>query len=255
VAQGPEEERTQIGTFGDIKIETADLNEPDKRRVMVLSKNQSPFLLIFENPSGLVEEFGVMNGRYGNVAHAQMNSQGISGFGVFGNSVNGRERMGVLFMKASTKTPGRWQSVKYAPTTEPGKEGYYRVTGEVYDDIDFNGPFDAKRVYNSESELVSMSLHLYGQWQEILRINADSLFLKVGKCYPDKGTAFSTQGEQRTHYRFQPGAGWQIEKIDRAGVGWPPDPNDPMNRGQRRDDITRIKSEQDEMWMRLPEAK
>jgi hypothetical protein len=255
--RSPEEETTQIGAFADIKIEAIDVNEPTARRVIYLSKNGTTVLELYENPSGAVNRFAVVNGRHGNVGLGELDDAGVSHFSVFGNRLRGQERTAVLFLDASNKTPGQWEPVWYAPTTRREREGktYYNITGEVYDDLDFNGQFDAKRVYNSERQLVGMSLYVYSQWQEILRVNADGLFLQVGKYYRDKGTAFSSQGEQRTHYRFEPGVGWQIEKVDRASVGWPPDPNDPMNRGQRRDDITRIKSEQHGKLMQLPEAK
>ncbi len=129
------------------------------------------------------------------------------------------------------------------------------MVGEAYEDLDFDGQFDAKRVYNAKSEIIAQAIYLDGTWKEILRINDDGLFLKIGKYYADDGTAFSTEGEQRTHYVFKSGAGWKVERTDRASDGWHTDPNDPVGEGQWIDDITRIRKEQKGRLTRLPERK
>jgi hypothetical protein len=246
--------KDQIRAFGDLDVELMDPESPETRKVMLILRKGAPFLLISENQSGEIDGFEVLNGKHGEIARGTVDSNGISLFGVFGNSLNGQERTPLLVFGAS-KTPGQWRDVTYGARKPPKGKDYYPLVGETYEDLDFDGQFDAKRVYNSKSEMVAQAIYLDGLWKEILRVNDDGVFLKIGKYYSDSGTAFFVEGEQRTHYRFVSGVGWAVEDIDRASDGWDTDPADPVGKGEWFDDISRILKEQKGVLSRLPVRK
>jgi hypothetical protein len=238
-------------TFGDVAVNTAALDHPDARRVMSISRNGIPFLMLYENHSGETDRFAIVNGRHGVLALGELAVEGIAAFAVHGNSIEGRPETPVLLLEAS-QAPGQWDTVTYAATKPRQGTDYYPMRGETYDDIDFDGQFDAKRVYNKKHEIVSMSIYLDGACKEICRVNDAGLFLKVGKYYPKQCDAFYTEGELRTHYRFQRGVGWKIHRTDRSSDGWQVDRNHAVDGKTLLDDITRIKAEQRGELTRFP---
>ena len=77
----------------------------------------------------------------------------------------------VLFLKSSDK-PGVWRPATYAPTVaavydEKGTLVRWRAIGETYFDLDFNGQFDAKEIFNDKSVVVSQSIFVKDQWREL----------------------------------------------------------------------------------------
>lgn len=237
--------------FGNATIAVGDIEHPEARRAMVISRNGIPFLMLYENHTGEIDKFAVVNQEHGVIALAELQANGISVFGVHGNPVDGHSSTPVLLMTASD-SPGIWDGVTYAATKPRGNQDYYPMSGEVYDDIDFDGQFDAKRIYNESSEIISMSIYVEGTWKEICRVNESGLFLKVGKYYPKQREAFSTEVEARTHYRFYPGAGWKVDRVEDSEVGWQIDETNAIDGQTRIDDVTKLRTEQQGVLTRFP---
>jgi hypothetical protein len=124
--------------FGDIKIwvEKAPANQEenyDVSEVMYLAKAGKPFLMVDMNKDGKVVSLSLLEG----------------------------EAMRFT-IKASDK-PGKWENGIY------GGGGYGYTTGEGYVDINFDGHFDIKNIFDDTGRKVSRSIYVNGVWQQVDR--------------------------------------------------------------------------------------
>ncbi len=160
----------QPRTFGDIKIwagSPADVGSapnPDVDKILVMEKDDTPFLTIHKNKAGQI------NGLY---------------------LLKSTTKEPVFFM-SPLKKPGKWGRATYSQSTGTGF-----ASGVIFMDIDFDGCFDFKMVLDDNANLVSRSIYLDGQWQQMDRANVDSM-----KAVREK-----------TWYTFDPNTGfWQPEQ-------------------------------------------
>ena len=244
----------QTGTFADLKLGSCDIQHAESPRCLIVAKNGRPLVSLFENHSGEVTRFSVMNGPSEIVAIGELDDQHVSTLAVYGNPAGKKKRTPVLLLDGRD-TSGCWETATYAATQPPGNRDYYPMVGDMYQDIDVDGLFDAKRVYNAKSEVISESIFLEGSWKEICRVTEDGVFLQVGQLRSEDHEAFLTQGEQRTHYVFTPGVGWKIDSTEPSSVKWRIKEGHVINGQTLVDDMTKIRLEQEGVLTRYPERK
>ena len=125
----------------------------------------------------------------------------------------------VLFLKSSDK-PGVWRPATYAPTVaavydEKGTLVRWRAIGETYFDLDFNGQFDAKEIFNDKSVVVSQSIFVKDQWRELGTLDRKE---RIGGFDPETQTADTRErgSKKTTYFDFVGGKGWQ-ERSEKPG--------------------------------------
>jgi hypothetical protein len=202
-------------TFGDLRITTELPARNDSKKAMTIYKGDTPIILIFTNDSNEVDRFAITNGTRGLLALGRLGESRISQFAVYGNEVHGGRRMPVLTMVPSDK-PGVWHKVRYAPASRPvydeGKLTSYRAVGELYEDLDFDGQFDAKQIWDDQSVVVSESIFVNGQWKELGRVDSkERPNQRVGAYDPNSLSAYTRDvgGGKQTDFDFVWGKGWQ----------------------------------------------
>lgn len=209
-------EMLQRNTFGDLQIITEPFTErSDTKDVMIISKGDVPVLILYNSDSNEVDRFAVTNGMNGMVVTGRLTKSGISEFVLYGNAVHEGLRMPVFTVDASDK-PSVWTKVRYTPSVaavyDKGKMVSYRVEGEVYHDIDFDGQFDAKSIYDKDSDgesvVSSESIFIDGQWLELVHREPDGQWKRKGLCEEDKSRAYTVEGEKTVYFDFVWGKGW-----------------------------------------------
>ncbi len=207
-------------TFGDLQI-TAEpfTGRSDAKDVMLISKGDVPILILYNSDSNEVDRFAVANGTDDIVALGRLTKSGISEFVLYGNEVHEGLRMPVFTMDASDK-PGVWDEVRYTATAhavyDQGKCVSYRVVGEVYYDIDFDGQFDAKDIRDKESEVFSESIFIDGQWLELVHREPDGQWRRKGLFEADKSRAYTIEGDDKVYFDFVWGRGWHRRPAEEA---------------------------------------
>ena len=98
------------------------------------------------------------------------------------------ENQHITFTLAASKMTSRWERGLYGGNSKIGEP-----VGEGYVDIDFNGQFDAKHVYNDIGEKLSGHIYIHGNW---LRAVGDLSNVIAGQ----------------TKYTFDPNSGCWHEK-------------------------------------------
>ncbi|MGD2093815.1 MAG: hypothetical protein PVH77_02285 [Phycisphaerales bacterium] len=203
-------------TYADISIDIVDdvnyLGQPDIVEYLRIKKKDYPFIYLFKNPSNKIVKWNIVNGKEGPLAFSKFDKDRISEFSIYGNKVHDKRRMPVFFLRASDK-PGVWQKAMYTPTLkaieEKGKLISYRAIGEWYEDIDFDGQFDAKRIYNEESEIVYEYIFVNGEWLTLDDRDLKEKMTKIGHYSLDRLDAVTFDGKQKTYYDFEIGKGWK----------------------------------------------
>jgi len=209
-----EKEILPKNTFGDLRIVTAPLERSDSKGAMTLRKGDMPIIVIYTNDANEVDRFAIVNGTHGLLALGRVGVSGISEFGVYGNEVHDGRRTPALVMVASDK-PGVWHKVRYAPRApvfDEGKLTYFRAVGEEYDDLDFDGQFDLKSIYDDRSAIISQSIFLKDEWRELGRMDSNGRFNKRrGTFDPNDQSAYIEDVDtgKRTYFDFVWGKGWQ----------------------------------------------
>jgi hypothetical protein len=223
-----EKEILPKNTFGDLRIVTEPVQRSDTKAVMTVYKGDTPIVLIFMNDANEVDRFGVVNGKHGMLALGRLGKSSISEFAVYGNDVHDGGRTPALSMVASDK-PGVWHKVRYAPRVPVFAAGTlisFRSVGEEYDDLDFDGQFDLKSIYDDKSAIISQSILLKGEWRELGRLDSNGRFIKRRGCFDlNDHSAYSDDLDtgKTTYFDFVWGKGWQErpEKPSEAGQGGP----------------------------------
>lgn len=204
-------ELVQTGRFGDLRIVTTALDGNEAKESMIILKGDIPIIHFYRNDSNQVDRFALTNGAHGTVALARLIASGISEFVLHGNEVHDGLRMPVFTMDASDE-PGVWHKVMYTPSVvgvyDKDKLVSYRVVGEVYYDIDFDGQFDTKSVYDRESNVVSESIFIEGKWVELAHRDADGQRRRLGRCETEDLRAYTIEGEKKVYFDFVWGKGW-----------------------------------------------
>ena len=146
-------------TFGDIEIwalkSENNKEDEDPYKTLIMKKTEIPFFYAAQNKDGKVTEIAIVGEN---------------------NSIR-------LSIKSSEETGG-WKTAIYGCT-----KGYTK--GEQYVDIDFDGQFDAKNIFDNQGELLSKWIYSDGIWQKV--------------DYLDDGKAILGQ----TRYVFDANSGWR----------------------------------------------
>ncbi len=127
--------------FGDIKIwvdeptDCENTSELDVSKMMFMAKRGIPFLTVGMNKSGKVAHFSLL-----------------------GES----ERL-ILTMTASAE-PGRWERLIYS-----GKDKNDRIGGEMFIDVNFDGHFDIRHIFDDTGKKVSRYIYIDQDWKKVDR--------------------------------------------------------------------------------------
>jgi hypothetical protein len=142
--------------FGDLKIRTVEENDDKEINCyLVMLKDDKQFFYAQKNKENKVTDVAIVGAN---------------------NSIR-------LSIKSSEETGG-WKTAIYGCT-----KGYTK--GEQYVDIDFDGQFDAKNIFDNQGELLSKWIYSDGIWQKV--------------DYLDDGKAILGQ----TRYVFDANSGWR----------------------------------------------
>jgi len=148
-------------TFGDIEIWALkhENHEEDEKpyKTLIMKKNKTPFFYAAQNKDGKVTEIAIVG-----------------------------ENKSIRLTIKTSKEPGKWEEAIYGCTKD-------YITGEQYIDINFDGQFETKYIFDNIGELISRHIYIDGIWKEI-----ESFKNRV---------AISGQ----TKYVFDPNSGWQKE--------------------------------------------
>jgi len=156
-------------TFGDIKIwagRPTDVGCPPDLNIdeaLVMEKDGVYFLTIHKNKAGQINSLNLVK-----------------------NTTNEP-----IFSMEPLKTAGKWGKATYSR----GK-GTGHPVGDVFMDLDFDGRFDFKMIFDDKGKVVSRSIYLDEAWQEVDHVNVEQMKAAKGK----------------TWYNFDPNIGcWQQE--------------------------------------------
>jgi hypothetical protein len=205
--------------FGDLRIVMEPLEQKDIHGAMAIYKGDRPIIYLFRNDANEVGGYGLTNGKDDILAVGQLSKAGISNFLLYGNKVHDAQRTVVLVMQGADK-PGVWRQVSYGVTVPD--DNRHRFIGDVYVDLDCDGRFDAKEVFDDKSAVVSQSIFVNGEWRELGRLDSNGEFTKRRGTFNEKDLTAYTQGVdggKKIHFDFVPGKGWQerSEKPPEAG--------------------------------------
>ena len=174
-------------TFGDIKVWAGTINVAE---CFKKSEGHGPNSVIFKR----AKEITIAENNNRTIAVARDNDD--FPFLRISQDPNGKtvdvflckDKFTPVFWMEPLNIPNKWGQGTYSDvkfTDEP--------TGVTYTDINFDGCFDCKRVFNGDGKRPSDFISLKGNWQ------------KVDRCYPEKMQA--AIGD--TNYIFDPNSGWQ----------------------------------------------
>jgi hypothetical protein len=122
--------------FGDVKIEafkSTDLQASKGiDKILMITKGESPFLYASKNKSGRVTEVAIL----------------------------GQEKQVRFVMFAADKSETGWANAVYAY----GKNNL--TMGDKYTDINFDGKFDEKEVYNDKGTKLTTYIYINNNWKQ-----------------------------------------------------------------------------------------
>jgi len=161
----PETELTGFPkTYGDIKIWCAEIDDVtvrdghDVSNMMYMAKDNISFLAVDMDKEGKVRSLSLLD-----------------------------EQGDILFTVEASPEPGKWEKAIYA-----GSNGTDHTTGEMYMDINFDGHFDAKHIFDDTGEKVAGYIYIDKKWVEV----------------GERG--FWDDGTEKDGYIFNKDSGWQV---------------------------------------------
>ena len=201
--------------YGDAQFTIVDdINNPDHPEIvdaLVISKDDYPFIFLYKELSGRISYFAITDGR-NKLALSKFQNGRISEFTILGNKVHDDRRMPVFTFDASDK-PGVWNNVMYMPSfkaiVENGKLISFTPNGEKYDDIDFDGQFDAKSFVVEGFKYLSQSIYIDGKWKELGYTDSQGKFHQTGSYIVERFYAFNFEDGRKVEYDFEIGKGWK----------------------------------------------
>jgi hypothetical protein len=151
-------------SFGDIRIwvEKGPANQEenyDVSEAMYMAKTGKPFLMVAMNNVGKVVSLSLLEGE------------------------------SIRFTTTASDKPGKWERGIY------GGGGYGYTTGECYVDINFDGHFDKKNVFDNAGRKVAREIYIDGIWQPVDHVD------------------FQKAVSGQIKYTFNPDYGWRKEKF------------------------------------------
>lgn len=153
-------------TFGEVKVAVADMsndangNSDNISHMMLITRAGTPFLGIDIDGTGRVKAVSVV----------------------------GEEKTVIFTMNAREGLAG-WEKAIYGGRRNAAKH----TVGEMYIDINFDGQFDIKSLFDDNGQKICRYIYLGGTWREVNR-------------YTDKNAVF---GEKL--YIFDPNSGWHLQ--------------------------------------------
>jgi len=122
--------------FGDIKVwvERASANQEENYNIskaMYMAKDGKPFLVVDMNNAGKVVGLSLLEGE------------------------------SIRFTMTASEEPGKWERGIY------GGGGYGYTTGESYVDINFDGHFDVKHIFDNSGRKIASEICVNGTWQQV----------------------------------------------------------------------------------------
>lgn len=158
-----ETEHPRTMTFGNVEVHAFFLGGDDdpEKECLVLQKEGKIFLWAARTIGGEVTEACLTNG----------------------------PKQILLTLKSSSE-PGEWVSAQY------GRRRNGTMRGKIYRDIDFDGRFDARLVYDKHGRLISKEIDRNGMWFTVNRLQE-----REANAGADV-------------YRFQSGLGWRWGRSD-----------------------------------------
>ena len=156
-------------SFGNIKIWVEKVSGRDKEiydfsKGLRLAKDDIPFILINMDKAGKISSLSITN------------------------------RKNLRFTMAASRHPGKWERAIYV-----GYNDANYPTGETYVDINFDGHFDIKHVFDDAGKKVSTYIYINSSW------------IQVNSCdAKEDGITFKAVLGQ-TMYVFDPNSGWHYE--------------------------------------------
>lgn len=209
----------KIIRLGDVSISVDNSVIPDALKDtieegFIFIKDDYPFFSLLKDFSGKIKYFAIADGSNLQIALGYFEDGRISKIVIFGNKVHDNRKMPVFVLTASEKK-GVWKNVRYIPTVkaiyENGKPSNYAIKGELYEDIDFDGQFDVKRIYNEEDEMViiSESIYIDEKWCEVSNSGSNGQTEIFGYCDINNMEAASTDGNKKVYFDFEFGKGWK----------------------------------------------
>lgn len=151
-------------TYGDIKIWCAEIDDVtvrdghDVSNMMYMAKDNISFLAVDMDKEGEVRSLSLLD-----------------------------EQGDILFTVEASPEPGKWEKAIYA-----GSNGTDHTTGEMYMDINFDGHFDAKHIFDDTGEKVAGYIYIDKKW------------VKVGE------RGFWDDGTEKDGYIFNKDSGWKV---------------------------------------------
>jgi len=152
--------------FGDVRIEAFKSTDQQASKgidkILMITKGEVPFFYASENKAGNVTEVAIL----------------------------GQEKQIRFVMFAADKSETGWANAVYAY----GKNNL--TIGDKYTDIDFDGKFDEKEVYNDKGTKLTTYIYIDNNWKQ-----TDSVMdggVKVGGI----------------KYVFDAGAGWRKDDVN-----------------------------------------
>lgn len=218
------------GEFGDITALISELSYPDVNEVlevlMICKGGEYPFMVFIKDNSGSIDKIRITDGMTRELIRIYFENDRISELFLIGNKGQ------PVFTADASKKAGVWHKAQYMPCVKIDKPFGtwvdYMPVGEYYEDIDFDGHFDAKKVYNEKGEIASFYIFIKGRWQEVCHYSFDeleamSLFVndKFQRIKPDDSGYDSKLIEKLSslpasarrirylYYDFEWGKGWK----------------------------------------------
>ena len=109
--------------------------------------------------------------------------------------------------------PGIWKKAFYMPNCKKiiknGELISYAPNGELYEDIEFDGQFDAKCIMNEKNEILSESIYIDGKWLEVNNSGSNGQKRKIGYYDIASMEAFTLEGNEKVYFDFEFGKGWK----------------------------------------------
>lgn len=215
-AKDREESQKEIlpkDVFGDLRIAVAPTKLEGVNGAIAIYKGDRPIIYLYRNEANEIGGYGLTNGQDDILAVGQLSKGGVSNFVLYGNKVHDAQRTVVLVLQASDK-PGIWRQVNYGLTVPDGNR--HRFVGDVYVDLDVDGRFDGKQVFDDKSAIVSESIFINREWRELGRLDSKGQFTKRKGSFKEKDlTAFTEDMDsgKKTYFDFVPGQGWQERSV------------------------------------------
>jgi hypothetical protein len=194
---------------GGVTIRLMDIDEPntpEAKSALGVIQGEVPFLFIYLNGDGEVISYA--GGAPGHKAvHALVGREGLASLMVYGSGGTP-----VIFADPSEEGPG-WNSIRYVETTrESGEDGRlvrYRPVGEMYVDLDGDGQFDFKDVYDDQSARLSQWILIRSNWECLGVFDPPRDWREPGYCSTSERTAIQVRDGKERQLRFEPGLGWR----------------------------------------------